>query len=269
MNGEASARSAFAWRLGHETDLRHRHWRRGRSGYCDSGRHLRKDLRRRGLHLNAYNAYQSIIRGGHTFLTIRTSDRSQSRNMGDKTRPADPAQSGHHGSPPALLGAARRALQRRQRSSPGGGGRRAALPLAGQKLARQRRNKLAQNTLALGAALQLIGIGFQAARGRPDRAVQEEGRRGRRRKRRRRPGRLRLRQRAISEPFAWPAADDGRTASGRSTGNTALAMGGAAAGVKFYCAYPDEPVHRRAALDGRARPQGSASWSGRSKTRSA
>ncbi len=27
---------------------------------------------RRGLHLNAYNAYQSIIRGGHTFLTIRT-----------------------------------------------------------------------------------------------------------------------------------------------------------------------------------------------------
>src|SRR6476646_4584870 len=26
---------------------------------------------RRGLHINAYNAYQSIIRGGHTFLTIR------------------------------------------------------------------------------------------------------------------------------------------------------------------------------------------------------
>src|ERR1035441_4794844 len=29
---------------------------------------------RRGLHLNAYNAYQSIIRGGHTFLTIRASE---------------------------------------------------------------------------------------------------------------------------------------------------------------------------------------------------
>src|SRR5258708_13227693 len=27
---------------------------------------------RRGLHVFAYNAYQSIIRGGHTFLTIRT-----------------------------------------------------------------------------------------------------------------------------------------------------------------------------------------------------
>ncbi len=31
-----------------------------------------KVFSRRGLHLNAYNAYQSIIRGGHTFLTVRT-----------------------------------------------------------------------------------------------------------------------------------------------------------------------------------------------------
>ena len=29
---------------------------------------------RRGLHLNAYNAYQSIIRGGHIFLTLRVSE---------------------------------------------------------------------------------------------------------------------------------------------------------------------------------------------------
>src|SRR5438445_10784363 len=38
---------------------------------------------RRGLNLNAYNAYQSIIRGGHTFLTIRASD-GPVRSMGDK-----------------------------------------------------------------------------------------------------------------------------------------------------------------------------------------
>ena len=37
-----------------------------------------KIFSRRGLHLNAYNAYQSIIRGGHTFLTVRTGpDRSR------------------------------------------------------------------------------------------------------------------------------------------------------------------------------------------------
>jgi len=38
---------------------------------------------RRGLSVNAYNAYQSIIRGGHTFLTIRTSDVPVT-NQGDK-----------------------------------------------------------------------------------------------------------------------------------------------------------------------------------------
>ena len=38
---------------------------------------------RRGLHLNAYNAYQSIIRGGHTFLTIRTGPQKVT-NMGDR-----------------------------------------------------------------------------------------------------------------------------------------------------------------------------------------
>src|SRR5947208_5443568 len=38
---------------------------------------------RRGLHVNAYNAYQSIIRGGHTFLMIRTSDEPV-LSMGDK-----------------------------------------------------------------------------------------------------------------------------------------------------------------------------------------
>src|ERR1051325_1072970 len=38
---------------------------------------------RRGLHVNAYTAYQSIIRGGHTFLTIRAGE-GPVRCMGDK-----------------------------------------------------------------------------------------------------------------------------------------------------------------------------------------
>src|SRR5207244_10217326 len=38
---------------------------------------------RRGLHLNAYNAYQSIIRGGHTFLTIRAGP-GRVTNFGDR-----------------------------------------------------------------------------------------------------------------------------------------------------------------------------------------
>ena len=41
-------------------------------GIATPGDIFAKIFSRRGLHLNAYNAYQSIIRGGHTFLTIRT-----------------------------------------------------------------------------------------------------------------------------------------------------------------------------------------------------
>src|SRR5277367_4684846 len=41
-------------------------------GVATPGDIFAKIFSRRGLHVNAYNAYQSIIRGGHTFLTIRT-----------------------------------------------------------------------------------------------------------------------------------------------------------------------------------------------------
>src|SRR5437899_12795602 len=52
-------------------------------GIASTGDILARIFARRGLHLNAYNAYQSIIRGGPTFLTIRSSD-GPVRSMGDK-----------------------------------------------------------------------------------------------------------------------------------------------------------------------------------------
>src|SRR5438046_9256807 len=52
-------------------------------GIASTGDILARIFARRGLHLNAYNAYQSIIRGGHTFLTIRAAG-TPVRNMGDK-----------------------------------------------------------------------------------------------------------------------------------------------------------------------------------------
>ena len=51
-------------------------------GVATPGDIFAKIFSRRGLHLNAYNAYQSIIRGGHTFLTIRTGPQKIS-NTGD------------------------------------------------------------------------------------------------------------------------------------------------------------------------------------------
>src|SRR5947208_8096045 len=52
-------------------------------GIATPGDILARIFVRRGLHLNAYNAYQSIIRGGHIFLTLRTSD-TPVLSFGDK-----------------------------------------------------------------------------------------------------------------------------------------------------------------------------------------
>src|SRR6202795_550055 len=52
-------------------------------GVATPGNIFARILSRRGLHVNAYNAYQSIIRGGHTFLTIRTGP-EQVTNFGDR-----------------------------------------------------------------------------------------------------------------------------------------------------------------------------------------
>src|SRR5260370_312349 len=54
-------------------------------GVATPGDIFAKIFSRRGLHLNVYNAYQSIIRGGHTFLTTRTSP-DKSTNMRDRSR---------------------------------------------------------------------------------------------------------------------------------------------------------------------------------------
>src|SRR6266481_1584207 len=52
-------------------------------GIATPGDILARIFVRRGLHLNAYNAYQSIIRGGHIFLILRASEEPVG-SMGDK-----------------------------------------------------------------------------------------------------------------------------------------------------------------------------------------
>ena len=52
-------------------------------GIATPGNILARMFIQRGLHFNAYNAFQSIIRGGHIFLTVRVSD-SEIYSHGDK-----------------------------------------------------------------------------------------------------------------------------------------------------------------------------------------
>src|SRR6266568_2440732 len=112
-------------------------------------------------------------------------------------------------------------------------------PLPVSTLADIARNKVAQNTLAVGAGLSMMGIGFQALEEVVSEQFKKKG------------------EAVVAEnvaiarvgydyatsnfkPFGWPLPmTENRYAV--LSGNTAMAMGGAAAGVKFYCAYPMSP----------------------------
>src|SRR5438876_2462701 len=208
-------------------------------GVATPGDIFAKVFSRRGLHLNAYNAYQSIIRGGHTFLTSRTGP-DKVTNMGDRIDLLIPlnqdAVNRHLG---LLIGGAA-CIYNADTIKPGAAGDGVQLcPLPVSKLADITRNKVAQNTLAVGAGLSMMGIGFQTL----EEVIAEQFTK---------KGEAVVAQNvAIAragydyatsnfKPFAWPLPmTENRYAV--LSGNAAMAMGGAAAGVKFYCAYPMSP----------------------------
>jgi 2-oxoglutarate/2-oxoacid ferredoxin oxidoreductase subunit alpha len=194
---------------------------------------------RRGLHLNAYNAYQSIIRGGHTFLTIRTGV-DPVENMGDGMECLITLNQDTMDRHLRLLTDGGACIYNADTIKPGDAAAGVQLcPIPVSTLADITRNKVAQNTLALGAALSMMGVGFAAIEGI---MASQFGRKG---------------EAVVKEnvdiaragydyatqsfkPFARPLPmTDNKYAV--LSGNTALGMGGAAAGVKFYCAYPMSP----------------------------
>jgi len=197
-----------------------------------------KIFSRRGLHVNAYNAYQSIIRGGHTFLTVRTGP-DPVTNMGDSMDLLVPLNQDTMDRHLRLLKAGGACLYNDQitPSTPAEGVQLCPIPVA--KLADITRNKLAQNTLTMGAALSMAGIGFPALESviveqfrKKDQSVIDEN--------------VSVARAGYDyatqnfRPFAWPLPmTENRYAV--LSGNAAMAMGGAAAGVKFYCAYPMSP----------------------------
>ena len=208
-------------------------------GVATPGDIFAKIFSRRGLHLNAYNAYQSIIRGGHTFLTIRTGPEKVT-NMGDRVDLLIPLNQDAMDRHLKLLTAGAACVYNADTIKPGTPTEGVDLcPLPVSKLADITRNKVAQNTLAVGAGLSMMGIGFQALqevlteqfKKKGDEVVSEN------------VGIARAGYdyaNAKFRPFAWPLpTTENRYAV--LSGNTAMAMGGAAAGVKFYCAYPMSP----------------------------
>jgi 2-oxoglutarate ferredoxin oxidoreductase subunit alpha len=208
-------------------------------GVATPGDIFAKIFSRRGLHLNAYNAYQSIIRGGHTFLTIRTGP-ERVTNMGDRVDLLIPLNQDAMDRHLRLLPAGAACIYNADTIKPGTAADGVELcPLPVSKLADITRHKVAQNTLAVGAGLSMMGIGFQPLeqvlaeqfKKKGDAVVSEN------------VGIARAGYdyaNANFPPFSWPLPmTENRYAV--LSGNIAMAMGGAAAGVKFYCAYPMSP----------------------------
>jgi len=206
-------------------------------GIASTGDILARIFARRGLHLNAYNAYQSIIRGGHTFLTIRASD-APVRNLGDKIDVFLPLNQDSMDRHLRLLKAGACALYDEEKIKPGPAADGVQLcPMPIKELTKG--NKLAANTAALGATLQLLGIESESLEAVVARQFKKKGeavvadniaiaRAG-----------FEYAERHF-KAFPWKAPR-GPKPLGVITGNQAIAMGGVAAGIKFYAAYPMSP----------------------------
>jgi 2-oxoglutarate ferredoxin oxidoreductase subunit alpha len=208
-------------------------------GIATPGDVLARIFVRRGLHLHAYNAYQSIIRGGHIFLTLRTSDRPV-HSFGDRLDILIPLNQDTMNRHLRLMRAGSAVLYNSDKIKPGTAAQDVQLcPFSVKELAPSLKGDLVQNTIALGAVLRLIGVEFKILEEiltlqftRKGEAVIAEN-----------VGVARAGfdyagARFKSFPFVLP--DTGRKLA-FFEGNQALAMGGAAAGVRFYCAYPMSP----------------------------
>jgi 2-oxoglutarate ferredoxin oxidoreductase subunit alpha len=207
-------------------------------GVATPGDIFAKIFARRGLHLNAYNAYQSIIRGGHTFLTIRSgiADVTCFGDCIDLLIPLNQDSIDRH---LGLMKSGSAVVYNGDTVKPSARTDAQLCPLPVSQLSRGSRSKVEQNTLALAASLKMMGVDFEPL---AEILTEQFMRKG---------------TKVLTEnldiaragydyaaanflPFPNPLPISEAQYAVLS-GNIALAMGGAAAGVKFYCAYPMSP----------------------------
>ena len=193
---------------------------------------------RRGLHLSTYNAYQSIIRGGHIFLTLRICDEEMFTH-GDKLDLLLCLNQDTMDRHQRLIGPGGRVLYNSDTITPGesNGADLCGIPVGDLT---NSRNRLIQNTVAMGAVTSLVGLDFQVLQESLELRFARQG------------------QQVVDQnvevaragfdyaqsnfrPFSQPLPQGGKPLAVWS-GNDAIAMGGAAAGVKFYAAYPMSPA---------------------------
>ena len=209
-------------------------------GIATPGNILARIFARRGLHLYSYNAHQSIIRGGHSLLMLRVRDQevhSHGDGMNLLLCLNQDTMNRHLG----LLGPGSRVLYNSDKVELGAlpdGVLPCPMPIG--EMAGDSKNKLIQNTISLGVMMSLMGVDFSVLEqalellfARKGAAVVEEN--------------VTMAKAGFDhgasnfEPYTVPFPE-GDQPLAIWAGNDALAMGGAAAGVKFYAAYPMSPA---------------------------
>ena len=208
-------------------------------GVATPGMILARIFSRRGLHLNAYNAYQSIVRGGHIFLTVRISN-DKVYSHGDKLDMLICLNQDTMDRHLHLMEAGGRVAFNSDTVTPGKAADGVQIcPIPVKELTGGSRNKVIQNTVALGVITFMLGLDFQVLDNalalqfsRKGQEVLDEN-----------VGVARAGYeyaKAHFQSFDEPVPNGAKPLA-LWTGNQALAMGGAAAGVKFYSAYPMAP----------------------------
>ena len=207
-------------------------------GIATPGNILTRLFIRRGLYFNAYNAYQSIVRGGHIFLTVRISD-APLYNHGDKLDMLlclnQDTMDRHLG----LMGEGTRAIFNSDSINPGNPRQGVELCPIPVSQVTGSRNRLVQNTVAVGATCALLQLDFailegslQARFARQGQSVVDENVGVAK------AGYEYAQENFTAFPVPLPETDKPQA---QWMGNEAIAMGAAAAGVKFYAAYPMSP----------------------------
>ena len=194
---------------------------------------------RRGLHLHAYNAYQSIVRGGHILLTLRISDEplhSHGDGLNLLVCLNQDTMDRHLG----LMGPDSRVIFNSDTITPGDAADGVGMcPMPVNQLSDNSRNRLVQNTIGLGVIISLLGLDFEALVDALTLQLQRKG-----------PATVDENVSVAHAGFDYAAAHfrpytktlaTGPKPLALWSGNEALAMGGAAAGVRFYSAYPMSP----------------------------
>ena len=208
-------------------------------GIATPGNILARIFVRRGLHLYAYNSFQSIIRGGHILLTVRIADRQLHThgNGLDLLLCLNQDTMERH---LRLMGAGSFVLFDGGSIEPGDAADGVQLcPLPMAELTQENRNKIVHNTVSLGAMAHLLGLEFSVLEQTLELQFRRKG------------------AKVVDDNvtfaragFEHSLANFEPLASGLPegtkplavwTGNDAIAMGGAVAGVKFYAAYPMSP----------------------------